>query len=111
MQKLKEQYLCSALDKFKEMITNGECSKADIAYFCDMSMYELERRGASVGKKTWLTKKEASKELNVSTSTFDRIVLKGLIPRGKKVQRKKSLLWKDDEVEQLKRIKLLKGNN
>ena len=34
---LREQFLCSALDRFKEMITNGDCSKADIAYFCNLS--------------------------------------------------------------------------
>lgn len=47
---LKEQFLCSALDRFKEMITNGDCSKADIAYFSNLSKYELDRRGATVDK-------------------------------------------------------------
>lgn len=37
MQNPNEKYLCSALDRFKEMINNGECSKTDISYFCKMS--------------------------------------------------------------------------
>lgn len=38
----KEQFLFSALDLFKDMIKNGECSKQDINYFCDFSKRELE---------------------------------------------------------------------
>lgn len=107
MIKLKEQYLCSALDRFKEMISNNECSKTDISYFYDLSKYELERRGASVDKKQWVTKEEACKILEVSSSTFDRIVRKERLPRGKKVIRQKALVWKSDIVEQLKEKKLL----
>lgn len=108
---LREQFLCKALDRFKEMITNGDCSKTDIAYFCNLSKYELDRRSASVDKKGWLTKKEASQELGVSTSTFDRMILKGVLPRGKKVVHQKSLVWKRDEIEQLKRMMLLNVKN
>ncbi len=104
---LREQFLCSALDRFKEMIANGDCSKADITYFSNLSKYELDRRGASVDKKGWLTKVEASQELGVSTSTFDRMILKGVLSRGKKVVHQKSLVWKCDEIEQLKRMMLL----
>lgn len=104
---LKEQFLRSALDRFKEMITNGDCSKADIAYFSNLSKYELDRRGATVDKKGWLTKIEASKELGVSTSTFDRMILKGVLPRGKKIVHQKNLVWKYDGIEQLKRMMLL----
>ena len=104
---LREQFLCSALDRFKEMITNGDCSKADIAYFCNLSKYELDRRGAAVDKKGWLTKIEASQELGVSTSTFDRMILKGVLPRGKKVVHQKYLVWKFDDIEQLKHLMLL----
>lgn len=104
---LREQFLCSALDRFKEMIVNGDCSKADITYFTNLSKYELNRRGASIGKKGWLTKIEASQELGVSTSTFDRMILKGILPRGKKIVHQKSLVWKCDEIEQLKRMMLL----
>lgn len=104
---LREQFLCSVLDRFKEMITNGDCSKADITYFSNLSKYELDRRGASIDKKSWLTKVEASQELGVSTSTFDRMILKGVLPRGKKIVHQKSLMWKSDEIEQLKRMMLL----
>lgn len=104
---LREQFLCSALDRFKEMIANGDCSKADITYFSNLSKYELDRRGASVDKKGWLTKVKASQELGVSTSTFDRMILKGVLSRGKKVVHQKSLVWKCDEIEQLKRMMLL----
>lgn len=51
MLKLKELYLCNALDKFKEMITHNECSKSDITYFYNLSKYELTRRGTKVDKK------------------------------------------------------------
>lgn len=108
---LREQFLCSALDRFKEMVTNGDCSKADIAYFCNLSKYELNRRGAAIDKKGWLTKKEASEELGVSTSTFDRMILKGILPRGKKIVHQKNLVWKYDDIEQLKRMMLLNVKN
>lgn len=104
---LREQFLCNALDRFKEMITNGDCSKADITYFCNLSKYELDRRGAAIDKKGWLTKIEVSQMLGVSTSTFDRMILKGVLPRGKKIVNQKNLVWKCDDIEQLKHIMLL----
>lgn len=93
------------------MITNGDCSKADITYFCNLSKYELDRRGAAINKKGWLTKIEASQILGVSTSTFDRMILKGVLPRGKKVVHQKCLMWKCDDIEQLKHIMLLNANS
>lgn len=107
MLKLKEQFLCKALDRFKEMISHDECSKTDINYFCDMSKYELERRGASIDKRQWITKEEACRMLEVSSSTFDRIVKREKLPRGKKIMKQKALLWKSDEVEQLKKKMML----
>lgn len=104
----KESFLYEALGIFKDMIMNGECSKQDIAHFVDMSKYELDRRGVSVGKKSWLSKIDASKILGISTSTFDRIVLKGGISRGRKVVGQRNLVWKREQVEQLKNIILLK---
>ena len=109
--KLKEEYLCKALDRFKEMIRHNECSKTDIAYFCNLSQYELDRRGASIEKKNWLTKEEASKELGISTSTFDRMILKGLLSKGKKIIHQRKLFWKHDEVEQLKHLSLLNARH
>lgn len=106
---LKEKFLCSALDIFKDMVRNGECSKQDINYFCDFSKRELNNRGASVGKKRWLTKEEASEALGISTSTFDRYVLRGGLSRGKKIKGQKNLVWKREQVEQLKAIMLLKA--
>lgn len=111
MMSLKEKFLCGALDIFKSMIENGECSKQDINYFCDFSKRELDNRGASVGEKEWLTKNEASEIIGISTSTFDRIVLKGGLPRGKKIPKHRNLVWKREQCEQLKRMILLKGNN
>lgn len=111
MLKLKEQYLCKALDKFKELIHNGGLPKADILHFYDVFKYELARRGSDVDTKGWLTKKEVSKELGISTSTINRYVLKGILPRGKKILHQRSLVWNVDEVEQLKHMKLLKANN
>lgn len=108
---IKEQFLYSALDVFKELIKNGECSKQDINYFCDFSKRELDNRGASVGEKKLVTKEEASQMLGVSTSTFDRIVKQGGLPRGKKVLGQKSLRWKREQVEQLKVLMLLKAKH
>lgn len=105
----KEKFLYSALGIFKDMVKNGECSKQDINYFCDFSKRELDNRGASVGEKKWITKEEASKIMGISTSTFDRYVLKGGLPRGKKIQGQKSLVWKREQVEQLKVLMLLKA--
>lgn len=110
MMKLKEEFLCNALDRFKQMIVQGECSKADINYFCDFSKHELDRRGASVDKNAWLNKEEASELLGVSTSTFDRMVLKGILPRGKKVVGQNKLVWKCEQIEQLNKMRLLKVN-
>lgn len=107
----KEQFLFSALEMFKEMVRNGECSKQDINYFCEYSKRELDNRGASVGKKQWLTKEECSEMLGISTSTFDRYVLRGGMPRGKKIQGRKSLVWKREQVEQLKSLMLLRARN
>ena len=107
----KESYLYSALDVFKELIKNGECSKQDINYYCDFSKRELDNRGASVGEKIWVTKIEASKMLCVSTSTFDRIVKQGGLPRGKKVLGQKNLKWKREQVEQLQKLMLLKAKH
>ena len=106
----REQYLCSALDKFKAMIAHGGCSKTDIAYFSNLAKYELDRRGTSVDKKEWLTKKEACKELNISPSTFDRKVLREALPRGRKILHQHSLVWRHDDVGQLKKLMLLKRN-
>lgn len=105
----KEQYLCDALEAFKQIIKNGGCSKQDINYFCDFSKRELDNRGASVGKKQWVTKEEASEMMGISTSTFDRYVLKGGLPRGKKIAGQKSLVWKREQIEQLKVLMLLKA--
>lgn len=109
MLKLKEEFLCRALDKFKQMIINGECSPVDINYFCNFSKRELDLRGASIDKKQWVNKEEASKMLGVSTSTFDRYVLKGIIPRGKKAQGQKNLMWNVEQLEQLIKFMMLKG--
>ena len=111
MIRLKEQFLCNALDRFKEMIMGGECSKQDISYFADLSKYELDRRGVHNEQKQWIDKEEASKLLGISTSTFDRIVRKGGLPRGKKLAGYKSLVWKIEQVEQLNKMMLLKASH
>lgn len=108
---IKEQFLYKAMDAFKQLIASGDCSKQDINYFCEFSKRELENRGASVGEKKWITKDEASQMLGVSTSTFDRYVLKGGLPRGKKIQGKKSLVWNREQVEQLYKLMLLKARD
>lgn len=105
----KENYLCKALDAFKELVKSGECSKQDVSYFCEFSKRELDNRGASVDEKKWITKDEASRMLGISTSTFDRYVAKGGLPKGKKVVGRKSLVWKREQVEQLKVLMLLKA--
>lgn len=110
MIKAKEQYLYKALDKFKEMIKNGECSRVDILYFYDLSKYELDRRDKGIDENNWLTKQQAYKELNISRSTFDRLVLKGVLPRGKKISHKKCLYWKYEQIEKLKQMMLLNIN-
>lgn len=98
MLKLKEQYLCKALDRFKEMVIGGICSKQDILHYADVFKYELERYGMSVKSKALVTKDEACKILGVSASTFDRKVLKGIFPRGKKVKGRNNLLWDSEQL-------------
>ena len=100
----KEQFISSSLDVFKDMLANNECTKADINRYYEITKYELEHYGASIGKKQWLTKEEASEALGISTSTFDRIVLGGGLPRGRKVAGKKNLLWKVKDIEDCQRM-------
>lgn len=107
MLRMKEQYLCNALDKFKEMIKSGDCSRTDILYFYDMTKYELNRRDSSIDKETQLTKKDACKVLSISRATFDRLVYKGILPKGKKVRYRKSLYWSIEDIEHLKQSMLL----
>lgn len=62
-------------------------------------------------EKNWLTKEETSKELGISTSTFDRMILNGLPSKGKKIIHQRKLFWKHDEVEQLKHLSLLNARH
>lgn len=54
-----------------------------------------------------LSKAEAYEYLNLSRSTFDNMVAKGDIPKGRKIKGKKELVWYKDELEEC--IKRLKG--
>lgn len=104
-----EQWLCRALDRFKEIVMKGLCSKVDITYFSNLLKYEFERREVSIDEKEWLTKIETSKMLGVSTSTLDRMILRKEFPRGRKIAYQKHLVWKREMVEQYKERMLLKG--
>lgn len=109
MMNAKEKFISDSFDVFKGMLENNECTKADINRYYEITKYELEHYGASIGKKQWLTKEEASYMLEISTSTFDRIVLSGGLPRGKKVAGKKNLLWKVKDIEDCQRMMALRG--
>ena len=39
------------------------------------------------------------------------MILKGVLPRGKKIVHQKNLVWKYDDIEQLKRMMLLNVKN
>ena len=54
-----------------------------------------------------LSKTEAYEYLNLSWATFDNMVAKGDIPKGRKIKGKKELVWYKDELEEC--IKRLKG--
>lgn len=103
-----EQWLCRALDRFKEIVMKGLCSKVDITYFSNLLKYEFGRREVSIDEKEWLTKIETSKLLGVSTSTLDRMILRKEFPRGRKIVHQKYLVWKREIVEQYKETMLLK---
>lgn len=105
----KAQFINDSFDVFKEALANNECSKADINRYYEITKYEVEHYGLSVGKKQWLTKEEASEQLGISTSTFDRIVYNGSLPRGKKVAGKKNLLWKVKDIEDFQRMTALRS--
>lgn len=108
MMNAKEQFIADSFEVFKDMLKNNSCTKADINRYYEITKYELERYGASVGKKQWITKEEASDMIGVSTSTFDRIVLGGGLPRGKKVVGKKNLLWKLKDIEDFQKMMALR---
>lgn len=105
----KEGFLHHALGVFMEMVEHGECSTQDISYFCGLSKYELERRGANIDRQRWFTKSDVARALCVSTSTIDRYVSRGLLQRGKKMVGHKALVWSVEQVEQLKELMLLKA--
>lgn len=105
----KAKFISESFGVFKEMLENNTCTKADINRYYEITKYELEHYGASVGRKQWLTKDEASDMLGISTSTFDRIVLNGGLSRGRKVVGKKNLLWRVKDIEDCKRMMALRG--
>jgi len=45
-----------------------------------------------------MTKPEVCEYLNISRSTFDDLVLKGKLPRGKKDKHRNNLVWYKDEI-------------
>lgn len=47
-----------------------------------------------------LSKAEAYEYLNLSRATFDNMVAKGDIPKGRKIKGKKELVWYKDELEE-----------
>ncbi len=109
MMNSKEQFISDSFDVFKELLENNGCTKADINRYYEITKYEMEHYGVSVGKKQWVTKEEASDMMGISTSTFDRIVLNGGLPRGKKVAGKKNLLWKVKDIEDCQRMVALRN--
>lgn len=106
-----EQWLCRALDRFKEIVMSGLCSKVDIAYLSSLFKYELGKRETSIEEKEWLTKRETSKILGVSTSTLDRMIARKEFPRGRKMAHLKYLVWNKVSIEQHKKNILLNKRN
>lgn len=47
-----------------------------------------------------LSKYQACQKLNISRATFDSLVRKGLIPRGKKIAGYKELFWLEKDLKQ-----------
>lgn len=48
-----------------------------------------------------LSKYQACQKLNVSRATFDNLVRKGIIPRGKKIAGYKELFWIEKELKKV----------
>ena len=48
-----------------------------------------------------LSKYQACQKLNVSRATFDNLVRKGTIPRGKKIAGYKELFWLEKDLRQV----------
>ena len=61
-----EQWLCRALDRFKEIVMKGLCSKVDITYFSNLLKYEFGRREVSIRQND--IKKKVSKRKEDSAS-------------------------------------------
>lgn len=49
-----------------------------------------------------LTKSESANYIGVSVSTFDNYIRKGLIPKGRKKQNTKTLLWNKSDLDKFK---------
>ena len=105
--KFGKKFLSAALSVFKEAVERGECGEQDVEYWCEVARYEMDRRG--LGRQEWLTKDEASAMLGVSTSTFDRRVLQGELPRGESKRHRKNLYWRREDIEQYIEDTLLKA--
>ena len=52
-----------------------------------------------------LTKSESANYIGVSVSTFDNYIRKGLIPKGRKKQNTKTLLWNKSDLNKFKNEK------
>lgn len=48
-----------------------------------------------------ITKTEAAEYLSISTSTFDRMVKEGKIPRGHKTKRHRTLVWSTSDLDKV----------
>lgn len=72
---------------------NSNISEEDQEEFLDI----LER----INSKE-LTKSESANYIGVSVSTFDNYIRKGLIPKGRKKQNTKTLLWNKSDLDKFK---------
>lgn len=52
-----------------------------------------------------LTKSESANYIGVSVSTFDNYIRRGLIPKGRKKQNTKTLLWSRTDLDKFKNEK------
>lgn len=105
--KFGKKFLSAALSVIKEAVDRGECGQQDVDYWCEVLQYEMDRRG--LDRPKWVTKDEASAMLGISTSTFDRRVLQGELPRGESKRHRKNLYWRREDIEQYMKASMLKG--
>lgn len=86
--------LRAALVAIIERIDEGKCRMSD-----EDAMKAIEVVGEWAKRDRWMSKYQACNYLGLSRSTFDERVRLGMLPKGRKIQGFKELVWTKEEID------------